>query len=507
MDIDDEFVSIGRSIDIELGSHEVITIDLDNLDSNPEDVLELLRDGQCRVWVWTKLTGEYWRSGFSFKMNGKAALLPPIYSLLANIQIDHSRRAPKLILPNAREDIMTNQKSNEEYHREAASLINAASTSASEASQSGEPAISTELAFLTRGTFSSGIQQLATGHMNKELCSFKDVLATKPTKLVALLGKVPPFESLSSSQDCIMLLRYQAKAKVAWERSLELIPSDWTAQLLLDWESLNSSKDGHLKEEEQARLFLSGTQLIEKAFNANQKNKGELKRALKLAERTIQFAHTLPLLTEGHLRAGRVLHAEGNFLAATPYYSSATEGQLKHVLAAIGLAQMPMNNGRNPQFLRFFRLIKIDLDEPGGAIKTLNNVLQAPNPQESLEATMKEKMEALRKEAEKLAQERRLAREQALEWTREARMNESEEEKEKSPKKAKKSTGDGTGSGDEGKIRKANGEPTEEGEKPATVFLGEDEAERPTKKPTKKRVVGDHNEDEVQTGPQRKKQL
>lgn len=100
-------------------------------------------------------------------------------------------------------------------------------------------------------------------------------------------------------------------------------------------------------------------------------------------------------------------------------------------------------------------------------------------------------MEALRKEAEKLAQERRLAREQALEWTREARMNESEEEKEKSPKKAKKSTGDGTGSGDEGdapkkkrrgKIRKANGEPTEEGEEPAAVFSDEDEAERPTKK-------------------------
>lgn len=64
MDIDDEFASTGRSIDIELGSQEVITIDLDNLDSNPEDVLELLRDGQCKVWVWTKLAGEYWRRGY-----------------------------------------------------------------------------------------------------------------------------------------------------------------------------------------------------------------------------------------------------------------------------------------------------------------------------------------------------------------------------------------------------------------------------------------------------------
>lgn len=53
----------GRSIDIELGSQEVITIDLDNLDPSPEDVLELLREGQCKVPVWMKLAGEYWRKG------------------------------------------------------------------------------------------------------------------------------------------------------------------------------------------------------------------------------------------------------------------------------------------------------------------------------------------------------------------------------------------------------------------------------------------------------------
>lgn len=53
-----------RSVDIELGGQEVITIDLDNLDPNPEDVLDLLKEGQCKVWVWTKLAGEYWRRGF-----------------------------------------------------------------------------------------------------------------------------------------------------------------------------------------------------------------------------------------------------------------------------------------------------------------------------------------------------------------------------------------------------------------------------------------------------------
>ena len=54
----------GRSVDIELGGQEVITIDLDNLDPNPEDVLDLLKEGQCNAWVWTKLAGEYWRRGY-----------------------------------------------------------------------------------------------------------------------------------------------------------------------------------------------------------------------------------------------------------------------------------------------------------------------------------------------------------------------------------------------------------------------------------------------------------
>lgn len=54
----------GRSIDIELGGQEVISVDLVNLDPSPADVLDLLKEGNCKVWVWTKLAGEYWRRGF-----------------------------------------------------------------------------------------------------------------------------------------------------------------------------------------------------------------------------------------------------------------------------------------------------------------------------------------------------------------------------------------------------------------------------------------------------------
>jgi RNA polymerase-associated protein CTR9 len=53
----------GRSIDIELGGQEVINIELDTLDSNADDVLEVLKEGQPRVAYWTRLAGEYMRRG------------------------------------------------------------------------------------------------------------------------------------------------------------------------------------------------------------------------------------------------------------------------------------------------------------------------------------------------------------------------------------------------------------------------------------------------------------
>ena len=64
-----------------------------------------------------------------------------------------------------------------------------------------------------------------------------------------------------------------------------------------------------------------------------------------MAERTIQFADTLTLLTEGYLRAGRVLHTEGSLMEATKHFAAAAAGNPKHVLGAIGLAQVQMQNG------------------------------------------------------------------------------------------------------------------------------------------------------------------
>ena len=70
---------------------------------------------------------------------------------------------------------------------------------------------------------------------------------------------------------------------------------------------------------------------------------------MKLAERTIQFADTLTVLTEGYLRAARVLQAEGSHADAAKYFITANQGQPGNVLAAIGLAQTHLKKGGPPK--------------------------------------------------------------------------------------------------------------------------------------------------------------
>ncbi|KAH9053217.1 RNA polymerase II-associated protein [Lactarius vividus] len=383
----------GRSIDIELGGQEVINIELDTLDSNADDVLEVLKEGQPKVAYWTRLAGEYMRRGHldaaekialsaieSFQSSGSTSSLPSIYSLLASIQLAKARKAPKLKLPNARQDIMTAEKSRDEYMREATQLSNHGDQAAAEG---GEISAATkELLLLTRA-----IHQLANRSMEDALRSFEAVLKERPTNLIALLGKarilytrrqfasaLKLFQQVLQLNPyslpdprigiglCLWALNHREKAKAAWERSVEVNPSEWT---------------------ERIQELMIGSKLIERAFNSNQRNasaanalcdiflrKGQHKRALKLAERTIQFADTLAVLTDGYIRAGRVCHAQGSYSDALKHYKQAAEGQTKNVLAAIGFAQMQLRN-----------------DETAAAIHTLDGLLQPPNPQKSLEAT------------------------------------------------------------------------------------------------------------------------
>lgn len=125
-----------------------------------------------------------------------------------------------------------------------------------------------------------------------------------------------------------------------------------------------------------------------------------------------------------------------------------------------------------------------------------------------------------------MAEERRIAREQAIEWTREVRM-ESDEERDRRPKKTRKPKNDG-GSGDEaepkkkrrGKLKK----PTSEGDtEEQAVFSDKEDTEKPAKKVikiwffclsdlmslflqrvVKKRVVRDDEDEEELARPQKK---
>ena len=68
-------------------------------------------------------------------------------------------------------------------------------------------------------------------------------------------------------------------------------------------------------------------------------------QALKLAERTIQFADTKTVLAEGYIRAGRVCHVDGSYEDAMSHYKKATETQPKNLIAVLGLAQMQIRTG------------------------------------------------------------------------------------------------------------------------------------------------------------------
>ncbi|KAI0633528.1 RNA polymerase II-associated protein [Trametes polyzona] len=398
----------GRSIDIELGGQEVITIELDNLDPNPDDLLELLKEGQCKVWIWTKLAAEYWRRGQldaaekialtaqeTLQASGAEASLPPVYSFLVNLHIARASKAPKLKLPNARQDII-DEKLREEYNRQAAGIFNDGMRIADENGQSG-----TVLSQLTRG-----IIQMSTGQWDDAARTFDGLLTQKPTNVVALLGKakiayarrqfpqaLKLFQKVLQLNPncrpdprigiglCLWAMDHKAKARAAWQRSVEVNPGEWSAQLLLGLEALNSSKNESQSEEERREEFLRGTRLIEKAFNANQKNsaaanalcelflqKGQTKRALKLAERTIQFADVKGILCDGYIRAGRVCHKEGSSRDAMSHFQKAKEARKDNVLATIGLAQLQMKN-----------------EETAAAIHTLDTFLQSPSSPKSIE--------------------------------------------------------------------------------------------------------------------------
>lgn len=132
-----------------------------------------------------------------FTDTGRQGELAPLYLLLANIQMTRARRAPKLILENARglpfirrylreylihliELDKLNGATKDTFLQDAATLQNFASANL------GAERRHLELMFLTRG-----IHQLSRqSTMQEALETLNNILKESPTNLMALHGKV-----------------------------------------------------------------------------------------------------------------------------------------------------------------------------------------------------------------------------------------------------------------------------------------------------------------------------
>ncbi|KAI5118232.1 hypothetical protein M0805_008868 [Coniferiporia weirii] len=398
-----------RSIDVELGGQEVVTIELDTLDSDPRDYIDLLIEGNAKVSIWTRLACEYWKKGLleaaqncaesavdMFKRAHMTSSLPPVYQLLANIQLSRARKAPKIVLENARQDDVCSERQKETFYQYAARYLNSGDGMSQDSSDKH-----TLNAVLTRG-----IYHLARTELDDAFRSFEAVLGQKPTNIVALLGKariayarkqysqaLRLFQQVlqmspNAQPDprigiglCFWAMDQKVKAKACWERSLEVNPSNWAACLLLGLEAINNSKNPDEDDEDRTESLIKGTKYCERAFNGNNRNaaaanalfdyflrKGDKNRALKLAERTIQFAETLTLFGAGHIHAGHLAQMEGSMSDALRHFNAALKSNPRNVLAAIGLAQVQLRN-----------------DEIPAAIHTLDSLMQPPNPQRCLE--------------------------------------------------------------------------------------------------------------------------
>lgn len=58
----------------------------------------------------------------------------------------------------------------------------------------------------------------------------------------------------------------------SFERQCYQNPGEWPALLLLGLESINGSKNDHLMEAERTHAYVTGTKMVEKAFNINKKS-------------------------------------------------------------------------------------------------------------------------------------------------------------------------------------------------------------------------------------------
>ncbi|ORY91479.1 hypothetical protein BCR35DRAFT_323300 [Leucosporidium creatinivorum] len=237
---------------------------------------------------------------------------------------------------------------------------------------------------------------LARGALDQASKLFDKILSTEPTNLMALMGRARILfarrsfrPSLKAYQQvlslapnhlpdprigvglCFWMMGEKERARRAWERSIVVNPSfSTTPRLLLGLSHLNASKDPTLAggEDARAQAYKEGIEGISAAF----KRDNTLAAAtaplaghflltgkagtIKLAERTIQFADTRVLLSEGHLAVARALHAQGEEASINEYKLS-TDANPDQLIAQLAMAQGWLKNSDFPPAINLYETI------------------------------------------------------------------------------------------------------------------------------------------------------
>ncbi|QRV87479.1 RNA polymerase II-associated protein [Ceratobasidium sp. AG-Ba] len=397
-----------RIIELELNSNETIQLNLDEITNPPsndldgEAVLMLLQEAKPQAWwKWTAIATEFARKGLVREAEDIAKeatnILRPVqatsaHSLLALLRLESARSAPKMILPDARADQLPQQPTKSMLVDQATPFVNAGQSALVSDQNSPEP-INT-LFYLTKG-----IYQMARWSWAGAEKDFEIVLAKQSSNVIALMGKAriqyarkQYREALKGFQECLTLnpkmlpdprigiglcfwqLDHRERALSAWKRAEQVHPNSWYPVLLIGIYLVNLSKDPKLPAQKRQNALVEGANRLKRAWTESGLNnasaatamsdvfllKGQLNKALKAAERTIQYADTLSVAVNGRLRAARVSHTEGNYGVALTHYRAASEEPGKSLLADIGLAQM-----------------HVQADELSAAIHVLDKLVQS----------------------------------------------------------------------------------------------------------------------------------
>ncbi|KAJ1308461.1 hypothetical protein OPQ81_004165 [Rhizoctonia solani] len=377
-----------RIIELELNSNETIQLNLDEITNPPsngmdgEAVMMLLQEAKPQAWwKWTAIATEFARKDLKREAEEIAkeavTVLQPAqaasaHSLLALLRLDSARHAPKIILTDARADQLPPQPTKGTFVDQATEFVNAGQ--AAIVTDSEAPESVNTLFYLTKG-----IYQMARFSWAGAEKDFDIVLAKHSSNVIALMGKARILyarkqyrEALKGFQECLTLnpkmlpdprigiglcywqLDHRERALTAWRRAEEVHPGSWYPGLLIGIYMMNVSKDPKVPGQQRQDAFLQGVNRLTQAWRESGLNnasaatamsdvfllKGQLNKALKAAERTIQHADTLSVAVNGRLRAARVSHTEGNYDVALVHYRAAAEEPSHPILADIGLAQM-----------------------------------------------------------------------------------------------------------------------------------------------------------------------